>query len=59
MSRDLNTELLLVSEERGMLEDAVKLYDLASKHAKVVSLLNTLLAQVIALPATPESRRDR
>ena len=47
------------SEERGMLEDAVKLYDLASKHAKVVSLLNTLLAQVIALPATPESRRDR
>ena len=47
------------SEERGMLEDAVKLYDLATKHAKVVSLLNTLLAQVISLPATPESRRDR
>ena len=47
------------SEERGLLEDAVKLYDLASKHAKVVALLNTLLAQVIALPATPESRRDR
>jgi len=47
------------SEERGMLEDAVKLYDLASKHAKVVSLLNTLLSQVIAMPATPESRRDR
>ena len=47
------------SEERGMLEDAVKLYDLATKHAKVVSLLNTLLAQVISSPATPESRRDR
>jgi len=47
------------SEERGMLEDAVKLYDLASKHAKVVSLLNTLLSQVISMPATPESRRDR
>ena len=46
-------------EERGMLEDAVKLYDLASKHSKVVSLLNTLLSQVISLPATPESRRDR
>ena len=45
------------SEERGLLEDAVKLYDLASKHAEVVALLNTLLAQVIALPAT--SRRDR
>ena len=47
------------SEERGLLEDAVKLYDLASKHAEVVALLNTLLAQVTALPATPESRRDR
>ena len=47
------------SEERGLLEDAVRLYDLASKHARVVSLLNTLLAQVISSPATPESRRDR
>ena len=47
------------SEERGLLEDAVMLYDLANKHCKVVGLLNTLLAQVISSPATPESRRDR
>jgi len=47
------------SEERGMLEDAVRLYDLASKHARVVQLLNKLLAQVIAAPPVPESRRDR
>ena len=47
------------SEERGLLEDAVMLYDLANKHGKVVGLLNTLLAQVISSPATPESRRDR
>jgi len=47
------------SEERGLLEDAVRLYDLASKHSRVVTLLNTLLAQVISSPATPESRRDR
>lgn len=47
------------SEERGLLEDAVRLYDLASKHSRVVGLLNTLLAQVISSPATPESRRDR
>ena len=45
------------SEERGMLEDAVRLYDLASKHARVVQLLNKLLAQVIAAPPVPESRR--
>lgn len=34
------------SEERGLLEDAVRLYDLASKHERVVELLNTLLSQV-------------
>ena len=47
------------SEERGMLEDAVKLYDLAGRAGKVVGLLNILLAQVVALPAIAESRRDR
>jgi len=47
------------SEERGLLEDAVRLYDLASKHARVVELLNKLLSQVIAAPPLPESRRDR
>ena len=34
------------SEERGLLEDAVRLYDLASKHQRVIELLNTLLSQV-------------
>jgi len=47
------------SEERGLLEDAVRLYDLASKHERVVELLNTLLSQVIASPPVAESRRDR
>merc|ERR1719369_1112047 len=47
------------SEERGLLEDAVRLYDLASKHERVVELLNTLLSQVIASPPVSESRRDR
>ena len=37
------------SEDRGLLEDAVRLYD----------LLNNLLAQVISSPATLEGRRDR
>jgi len=47
------------SEDRGLLEDAVRLYDLASKHERVVHLLNTLLSQVIASPPIIESRRDR
>ena len=34
------------SEEHGLLEDAVSLYDLANKHERVVELLNTLLGQV-------------
>lgn len=59
---DAGTIIQLVardSEERGLLEDAVRLYDLASKHDRVVELLNTLLSQVIASPPVPESRRDR
>lgn len=47
------------SEQKGMFEDSVKLYDLARKHDKVIELLNKLLAQVIAQPASVESRRDR
>ena len=34
------------SEDKGLLEDAVQLYDLAKKHARVVELLNKLLSQV-------------
>ncbi|XP_045581798.1 nuclear pore complex protein Nup93 isoform X2 [Procambarus clarkii] len=35
------------SEKKGLHEDAVKLYDLAKNHEKVVSLLNQLLSQVV------------
>ncbi|KAK3874045.1 hypothetical protein Pcinc_020989 [Petrolisthes cinctipes] len=37
------------SEKKGLHEDAVKLYDLAKNHEKVVSLLNQLLSQVVHL----------
>lgn len=47
------------SEQKGMLEDSVKLYDLAKKHERVLSLLNKLLAQVVAQPVAHESRRER
>lgn len=47
------------SEQKGMFEDSVKLYDLARKHERVIELLNKLLAQVISQPSVLESRRDR
>lgn len=47
------------SEEKGMFEDSVKLYDLARNHEKVVELLCKLLAQVVAQAAVAESRRER
>jgi len=34
------------AETRGMLEDAVRLHDLAAGHERAVALLNKLLAQV-------------
>lgn len=47
------------TENKGMFEDAVKLYDLAQQHEKALSLFNKLLCQVVAEPASPSSSRDR
>ena len=54
------------SEEHGLLEDAVSLYDLVNKHERVVELLNTLLGQVLtfsnycqSIPGEAESRPNR
>lgn len=47
------------SESRGMLEDAVQLYDLANLHENVLDLLVKLLGQVASQPNVPQSRRDR
>jgi nuclear pore complex protein Nup93 len=47
------------TENKGQFEDAVRLYDLAQDHEKVVELLNKLLSQVISQPPAPQSNRDR
>lgn len=47
------------TENKGLLEDAVKLYDLAMNHDKVLELLNKLLTQVLAQPTTPQSNKYR
>ncbi|XP_042864457.1 nuclear pore complex protein Nup93-like [Penaeus japonicus] len=38
------------SEKKGLYEDAIRLYDLAKNHDKVVALLNQLLSQVVYQP---------
>ncbi|XP_074644286.1 nuclear pore complex protein Nup93-like [Tubulanus polymorphus] len=47
------------TEDKGMFEEAVKLYDLASNSEKVLELMNKLLSQVLSQPPTPQSSRDR
>jgi len=47
------------AEERGQLEDAVGLFDLAGDHEKVLAIFNQLLSQVVAQPGAPGSTRDR
>lgn len=47
------------TEEKGLFEDAVKLYDLAHSHEKVLSLINQLLSSVVSQPSLPQSNRER
>ncbi|XP_014207359.1 nuclear pore complex protein Nup93 [Copidosoma floridanum] len=45
--------------KKGLLEDAVMMYDFAGNHERVLSLINILLAQVVSQKMTPESLRSR
>lgn len=45
--------------KKGLLEDAVKMYDLAGNHEKVLTLMCTLLAQVVSQNDSPGSLRSR
>ncbi|XP_077993570.1 nuclear pore complex protein Nup93-like [Glandiceps talaboti] len=47
------------TEEKGLFEDAVKLYDLAGNTDKVCELLNKLLSPLVSAPSNPQSARDR
>ncbi|KAK3085381.1 hypothetical protein FSP39_002489 [Pinctada imbricata] len=47
------------TESKGLFEDAVRLYDLANKHDKVLEILNKLISQVVSQPNAPQSSRDR
>ncbi|KAK2144899.1 hypothetical protein LSH36_721g01052 [Paralvinella palmiformis] len=47
------------TENKGLLEDAVRLYDLAQNTEKVLELMNKLLTQVLSQPPAPQSNKDR
>lgn len=47
------------TEEKGLFEEAAKLYDLAKNHEKTLEVLNKLLSQVVSTAPTPHSNRDR
>ncbi|CAL1263287.1 unnamed protein product [Larinioides sclopetarius] len=47
------------SENKGLYEDAIKLYDLAKKHDKVIEILNKLLSQVVPQMNVIGSNRQR
>ncbi|XP_012265471.2 nuclear pore complex protein Nup93-like [Athalia rosae] len=44
---------------KGLLEDAVTMYDLAGNHERVLSLMCSLLAQVVSQQGSPGSLRSR
>lgn len=44
---------------KGLLEDAVMMYDLSGNQEKVLSLMCTLLTQVVSQRGTPGSLRSR
>lgn len=46
-------------EEKGLFEDAVRLYDLGGCNDKVVSLLSQLLSQILSDADKPQSDRNR
>lgn len=45
--------------KKGLLEDAVMMYDLAGNHEQVLNLMCVLLAQIVSQKNTPGSLRSR
>ncbi|KAJ8687706.1 hypothetical protein QAD02_023500 [Eretmocerus hayati] len=45
--------------KKGLLEDAVMMYDLAGNHEKVLNLMCVLLAQIVSQKSAPDSLRAR
>ncbi|KAF7493076.1 Nuclear pore complex protein Nup93 [Sarcoptes scabiei] len=53
------TQVAIDLEKDGYFDDAVKLYDLASNHHKVLSLLNKMLSPLVSQQKNLDQRRDQ
>ncbi|KXJ26896.1 nuclear pore complex protein Nup93 [Exaiptasia diaphana] len=47
------------TEEKGLFEESIKLYDLAKNNEKAIEILNKLLSQVVSTSGGNQSPRDR
>lgn len=46
-------------DQRGLVDDAIKLFDLSKQHKRVLELCNKLLNQIVSEVNVPNSNRDR
>uniref|UniRef100_A0A3Q3J2F8 Nuclear pore complex protein Nup93 n=1 Tax=Monopterus albus TaxID=43700 RepID=A0A3Q3J2F8_MONAL len=58
-SRTIISKVALEAENKGLFEEAVKLYELAKNPDKVLELMNRLLSPVIAQVSAPQSNKER
>ncbi|KAM4619080.1 LOW QUALITY PROTEIN: nuclear pore complex protein Nup93 [Polymixia lowei] len=58
-TRAIICKVALEAENKGLFEEAVKLYELAKNPDKVLELMNRLLSPVIAQISAPQSNKER
>uniref|UniRef100_A0AAX7TVB4 Nuclear pore complex protein Nup93 n=1 Tax=Astatotilapia calliptera TaxID=8154 RepID=A0AAX7TVB4_ASTCA len=58
-TRAIISKVALEAENKGLFEEAVKLYELAKNSDKVLELMNRLLSPVIAQVSAPQSNKER
>ncbi|KAG9336956.1 hypothetical protein JZ751_029973 [Albula glossodonta] len=58
-TRAIISKVALEAENKGLFEEAVKLYELAKNPDKVLELMNRLLSPVVAQVSAPQSNKER
>uniref|UniRef100_A0A3Q3VPM4 Nuclear pore complex protein Nup93 n=1 Tax=Mola mola TaxID=94237 RepID=A0A3Q3VPM4_MOLML len=58
-TRPIISKVALEAENKGLFEEAVRLYELAKNPDKVLELMNRLLSPVIAQVSAPQSNKER
>ncbi|MEQ2315998.1 hypothetical protein AMECASPLE_028147, partial [Ameca splendens] len=58
-TRSIISKVALEAENKGLFEEAVRLYELAKNPDKVLELMNKILSPVIAQVSVPQSNKER